>query len=88
VTNHYSLIPVVEASRIRQEGAMSQKHSERMWEMAYDLARSGAYRTWAQVALELQSRGFSQARWLLDTALVRKELNHLCAAANTKRVAA
>ena len=65
---------------------MSQRHTERMWEMAYKLARTGAYRTWTQIALELQSRGFSQARWLLDTALVRKELNHLCAAAESKRV--
>jgi hypothetical protein len=68
-------------------GDMSQQHSERMWELAYELARSGVYRTWIQIALELQARGFSQARWLLDTALVRKELNHLCAA-NAKGVSA
>jgi hypothetical protein len=65
---------------------MSQVRSERMWELAYDLARSGIYLTWNHIAAELQSRGFAQARYLLDTALVRKELNHLCAAANTKRV--
>ena len=63
---------------------MSEIRSERMWALAYDLARSGIYLTWTHIAAELQSRGFAQARCLLDTALVRKELNHLCAAAKTK----
>ena len=65
---------------------MSQVRSERMWELAYDLARSGIYLTWTHIAAELQSRGFAQARSLLDTALVRKELNHLCTSAKAKRV--
>ena len=65
---------------------MSQQRGERMWALAYELARTGVYKTWAQIASELQSRGFSQARWLLDTALVRKELDQLCATAAAKRV--
>ena len=51
--------------------------SERMWEMAYQMARSGCYSGVDDVAKALQSR-YPHAPQVLDNKRIREELDRLC----------
>ena len=65
---------------------MAAYHSERMWQLAYELARSGAYRSAREVGVALQARGFPQAPPVLDNMRVREELDRLCMEARTGNI--
>jgi hypothetical protein len=62
---------------------MAPDHSERMWQLAYQMARSGEYPSARDVAVALQSRGYPQAPKVLDSRRIREELDRLCAEAKT-----
>ena len=63
---------------------MTERPTEPMWKLAYDLARSGRYQTWMDVAEALRRRGMSNAPGLLDNPLIRKHLDGLCEAARSQ----
>ena len=54
---------------------MAPDHSERMWQMAYQMARSGEYRSAREIAVALQSRGYPQAPQVLANKRIREELD-------------
>jgi hypothetical protein len=51
--------------------------SERMWQTAYEMARSGRYSGVDEVAKALQAR-YPHAPQVLDNKRVRQELDRLC----------
>jgi hypothetical protein len=63
---------------------MTARPTEPMWKLAYDLARSGRYKTWIDVADALSRRGISEAPGLLDNPLIRRHLDGLCHAARSR----
>jgi hypothetical protein len=65
---------------------MAPDHSDRMWQLAYELARSGEYRSAQEIAAALQSRGYPQAPQVLDNKSVREELDRLCTEARTGNI--
>ena len=66
----------------------SRQKEERMWKLAYEMARSGDYGGWWAIEVELRSLGYSRARQLLDTERTREEMDRLCAKAQKRRVRA
>ena len=67
---------------------MAPDQSERMWHLAYTMARSGEYRSVREIAATLRSRGYPQAPQVLDNKRIRDELDRLCAAARTGNIEA
>ena len=65
---------------------MAPDHSDRMWQLAYDMARSGEYRNAREIAAALQSRGYPQAPQVLDNKRIREELGRLCTEAETGNI--
>ena len=65
--------------RVSKALHMTRTSNEFVWQNAFDFARSGKYRTWADVAEALSSRGLSQAKELLNTPTTRRQLDQLCA---------
>ena len=64
---------------------ISRAKEERMWRLADEMARSGDYTGWWSIEVELRSRGFSRARYLLDDERIRERLDRLCADARKDR---
>ena len=60
---------------------MTRECDERMWNLAYRLARSGEHRNYQAVEWELRAFGYPQARQLLDHERVRERLDGMCAEA-------
>ena len=60
---------------------MSTVTENRITERAFRLAHTGRYSGWEAIQQELQSEGFSRAPSTLGDALVREELDHICAEA-------
>jgi hypothetical protein len=58
---------------------MTRECDERMWNLAYRLARSGEHQGYQAIEWQLQASGFPQARWLLDYERVREKLDGICA---------
>ena len=57
-------------------------NEESMWQLANDLASSGAYIGWLQIECELRSRGYLHTRAMLDNnPVVRECLDRQCAGA-------
>ena len=65
---------------------MAPDHSERMWEMAYDMARSGEYASARDIAAALQRRGYPHAPAVLDNKRVQQELDRLCTEAKVRNI--
>ena len=65
---------------------MAPDHSERMWQLAYTMARSGEYRNAREIAVALQSRGYPQAPQVLANKRIREELDRLCVEAKTGNI--
>ncbi len=51
---------------------MTRECDERMWNLAYRLARSGEHRNYQAIEWELRAFGYPQARQLLDHERVVK----------------
>ena len=60
---------------------MSRERDERMWNLAYCLARSGEHRNYQAIEWELRAFGYSRARQLLHRERVRERLDGMCAEA-------
>src|SRR5712671_755419 len=60
---------------------MTRECDERMWNLAYRLARSGEHRNYQAIEWELRAFGYPQARQLLDHERVRGRLDSMCAEA-------
>jgi len=60
---------------------MTRECDERMWNLAYRLARSGEHRNYQAIEWELRAFGYPQARQLLDHERVREGLDGMCAEA-------
>jgi hypothetical protein len=60
---------------------MSGERNERMWNLAYRLARCGEHQNYQAIEWELQAYGYPQARQLLYHARVRERLDAICAEA-------
>jgi len=67
---------------------MTQECDERMWNLAYRLARSGEHRNYQAIEWELRASGYPRARQLLYHARVRKTLDGMCAEARNGFVSA
>ena len=60
---------------------MTRECDERMWNLAYRLARSGEHQNCQAIEWELRAFGYPQARELLDHERVRERLAGICAEA-------
>jgi hypothetical protein len=60
---------------------MTRECDERMWNLAYRLARSGEHRNYQAIEWELRAFGYPQARQLLYHERVREGLDGICAEA-------
>jgi hypothetical protein len=60
---------------------MTRECDERMWNLAYRLARSGEHRNHQAIEWELRAFGYPRARQLLDRDRVRERLDGMCAEA-------
>ena len=58
--------------------SMTRECDERMWNLAYRLARSGKHRNYQAIEWELRAFGYPQARQLLDHERVRERLDRQC----------
>ena len=67
---------------------MTRERDERMWNLAYRLARSGEYRHCQAIEWELRAFGYSQAPHLLCRERVRERLDGICAEARNGLVSA
>ena len=61
--------------------SMTRECDERMWNLAYRLARSGEHQNYQAIEWELGASGFRRARQLLDHERVREKLDGVCAEA-------
>jgi len=61
--------------------SMTRECDERMWNLAYRLARSGEHQNYQAIEWELRASGFPRARQLLDHERVREKLDGMCAEA-------
>jgi hypothetical protein len=66
------------------EPSMARECDERMWNLAYRLARSGEHRNYQAIEWELQASGYPQARQLLYHERVRERLDGICAEAQKR----
>ena len=64
---------------------MTRECDERMWNLAYRLARSGEHQNYQAIEWELQASGFPRSRLLLNCERVREKLNGICAEAQKNR---
>ena len=62
----------------------SRDKEDRMWRLVEEFASSGKYSNWLEIELELRSRGFSRARYLLDREVLRERLNCKCSEAQAR----
>jgi hypothetical protein len=62
--------------------SMTRECDERMWNLAYRLARSGEHRNYQAIEWELQAFGYPQARQLLYHERVHERLDGMCAEVN------
>jgi len=60
---------------------MTRQYEERMWNLAYGLARSGEHQNYQAIEWELRSAGYPRARLLLYDERVRARLDRICAEA-------
>jgi hypothetical protein len=60
---------------------MTRECDERMWNLAYRLARSGEHQNYQAIEWELQASGFPRSRLLLNCERVREKLDGICAEA-------
>ena len=67
---------------------MSRERDERMWNLAYRLARSGEHQNYQAIEWELQAFGYPRARQLLYSERVREKLDSICAEAGNGFVSA
>ena len=67
---------------------MSRERDERMWNLAYRLARSGEHRNYRAIEWELQAFGYPRASQLLDHERVREKLDGMCVEARKGFVSA
>ena len=58
---------------------MTRECDERMWNLAYRLARSAEHRNYQAIEWELQAFGYPQARQLLYHERIRERLDGVCA---------
>jgi hypothetical protein len=58
-----------------------RQKDERMWELAYRMARSGEYQNWLAIEWELRVMGHPRAHSLLDRESARENLDRMCAEA-------
>jgi hypothetical protein len=63
----------------------SRQKEERMWELAYKMARSGQHRSYQSIERELRDCGFGRARTLLDDGDIREKLDRMCDEARKER---
>ena len=64
---------------------VSREKEKRMWQLADELARSGAHDGWHSIELELRERGYGRARQLLDQEHIRERLDRMCAESKKER---
>ena len=57
---------------------MTRERDERMWNLAYRLAKSGEHRNYRSIEWELQAFGYPRAHQLLDHERVREKLDGMC----------
>jgi hypothetical protein len=67
---------------------MTRERDERMWNLAYRLARSGKYRNYQAIEWELRAFGYPHAPRLLCRDRVRETLDSMCADARKAFVSA
>src|SRR5258707_2541089 len=58
--------------------SMTREFDERMWNLAYRLARSAEHQNYQAIEWELQAFGYPQARQLLYHERVRERLDGIC----------
>ena len=63
---------------------MTRECDERMWNLAYRLARSGEHRDYQAIEWELRAFGYPQACQLLDHERVRERLDGMCGVAQKR----
>jgi hypothetical protein len=56
----------------------SRQQEERMWELAYEMARSGKHRDYQSIEWELRVLGHVRAEPLMDRKGIREQLNRMC----------
>ena len=66
----------------------SRQKEERIWKLAYKMARSGEYSGWLPIEWGLQSMGYSRVHQLLDDEAIREQLDRMCAKAQKGRTGA
>ena len=64
---------------------LGRRKGERMWPLAYKMARSGDYGGWRDIEVELRSLGYPRVRQLLDNEQTRQQLDYICAEAQKGR---
>ena len=67
---------------------MTRERDERMWNLAYRLAKTGEHRNYRSIEWELQAFGYPRARQLLDHERVREKLDGMCVEARNGFVSA
>ena len=67
---------------------MTRERDERMWRLAYRLARSGEHRNYQSIEWELQALGYPRARQLLYAEGARERVDGICAEARNRFVSA
>jgi len=65
--------------------SMTRECDERMWNLAYRLARSGEHQNYQAIEWELRASGFPRSRQLLSHERVRERLDSMCAEARKDR---
>jgi hypothetical protein len=58
--------------------SMTRESDERMWNLAYRLAKSGEHRDYRAIEWELRVFGYPRARQLLYHERVRERLDGMC----------
>jgi hypothetical protein len=64
--------------------SMTRERDERMWNLAYRLAKSGEHLNYQAIEWELQAIGYPRARQLLYDEQVREKLDGMCAGARIR----
>src|SRR5689334_22017839 len=77
------LLSSLVSARMRSS-MMTRECDERMWHLAYRLARSGENQNYNAIEWELQASGFPRSRLLLNCERVREKLGGICAEAQKK----
>ena len=64
--------------------SMTRERDERMWRLAYRLARSGEHRNYQAIEWQLQAFGYPRASQLFYPEGVREKLDGMCAGARIR----